>query len=224
MVDIGRGMDVKAKGTKNALCMATFTYDDPSVGSLTGSPEIRIQDATHFEVEYMLPETKSSFNRIKGDGKKRAELLEAGWVRLPSGSGKSRAMSEKEVREWPRNFPVEMFSHYTEGADSWGPLFDAWQRGVGGYEAVFEEQTFRQGDSTASHYRVYAKTTEGSPTTVEVLIDKEFLRPLTIKVDGTLKDGRKYNMYWTGKWKTGGKYDASVFVIPATVPRPSKAS
>ncbi len=224
IVDVGKGMDAKANETKNALCQAAFTYDDPSVGMLTGKPEIRIQDAAHFEVEYMMPDTKGSLNRIKGDGKKRAELLEAGWVSLPSGSKNVRAMTEQEVAEWPRRFPVEMFSHYTEGADSWGPLFDAWRRGVGGYKAVFEEQTFTQGKSTASHFRVYAKTTKGSPTTVEVIVDKEFLRPLTIKVDGTLKDGRKYNMYWTGKWKTGGKYDPSAFIIPPTVPRTAKAS
>lgn len=78
MVDLGQKMDVRARTTTNALCRALFTYDDPSVGALTGKPEIRIQDDKHFEVEYMLPETKGTFNRIKGDGERRAILLDEG--------------------------------------------------------------------------------------------------------------------------------------------------
>jgi hypothetical protein len=161
---------------------------------------------------------------VRGDGTKRAELREAGWTEISASKAPTRTMTEKEVVEWPRRFPVEMFSQYTEGTDAWGPLFEAWSKGVGGYKAVFEEQTFKQDDSTASHYRVFAETKKGSPTTIEVIIDKQHLRPLTVKVNGTLKDGRKYDMYWTGSWFTGGKYDEGVFDIPKTVAKAAKAS
>lgn len=224
LIDLGRRMDEKARATKNALCEGKLTYDDPSIGALTGSPQIRIQDARTFEIEYMLPETKSAFNRIKGDGSKRAVLEGKGWVQLTAFSKSPKALSEKEVLEFPRRFPVDMFAHYTKSADVWAPLFEAWNKGVGGYKAVFEEQKFRKGDKTAAHYRVYAKTTEGSPTTIEVIVDKQHLRPLTIKVEGTNEDGEKYNMFWTGQWKTGGTYDEGVFSIPQPAPRTAKAS
>jgi hypothetical protein len=223
MVDLGDRMDAKVRETKNSLCRAVLTYDDPTVGSLTGRPEIKIQDERHFELQYMLPETKSEFNRIRGDGERRAQLGKDGWQNLASFSSRAPGMTDKDVLEWPRKFPLEMFSYYKEGSDAWGPLFRAWANGVGGYKAVVEEQTFRQGDRQAAHYRVYAHS-EVRKTTVEVIVDKTHLRPLTIKVEGTLPSGEKYNMYWSGDWQTGGKYDAGVFDLPKPGSKVTKAT
>jgi hypothetical protein len=117
-----------------------------------------------------------------------------------------------------------MFAHYTESKEVWSSLFDAWSRGVGGYKASFEEQEFKKDGRTASHYRIVASTKKGSPTTVEVIVDKEHLRPLTVRVEGTLEDGRTYNIFWTGLWKTGGKYDPAVFAFPEPKPRSAQAS
>jgi hypothetical protein len=224
MLTVGALMDERARETRNSLCRAVFTYDDPRDGKLTGKPEVRIQDKDHFEVEFMLPETKHAYNRIKGDGQRTAQLQESGWTLITKSSTPKRVLTEKEVAEWPRRFPVEMFSYLTEGVDAWGPLFEAWSKGVGGYTAVFEEQTFKQGDSEAAHYRVYAETKKDGGTTIEVIIDKEALRPLTVKVNGTMKDGREYDMYWTGSWFAGGKYDEGAFDLPPTVARSAKAS
>jgi hypothetical protein len=224
MVDLGDRMDDKVRATKNSLCRAVLTYDDPTIGSLTGKPEIKIQDDTHFEVQYMLPETNHEFNRFRGDGKRRAELVESGWKNLAPFSSKQTKLTEKDVIEWPRKFPLEMFSFYKEGSDAWGPLFRAWANGVGGYKAVVEEQTFRQGDKQASHYRVYAHTEERGGTTLEVIVDKVHLRPLTIKFDGILATGEKYNMYWSGDWQTGGKYDEGVFNLPKPGAKVAKAT
>jgi hypothetical protein len=201
-----------------------LTYDDPTVGSLTGRPEIKIQDDRHFELQYMLPETKSEFNRIRADGERRAQLGEDGWQSLASFSSDAPAMTDMDVLEWPRKFPLEMFSYYKEGSDAWGPLFRAWANGVGGYKAVVEEQTFKQGDKKATHYRVYAHSEESGKTTIEVIVDKVHLRPLTIKVDGTLASGERYNMYWSGDWQTGGKYDEGVFNLPKPGAKVAKAT
>lgn len=224
LLTVGARMDAKARETKDSLCRAVFTYDDPVDGKLTGKPQIRIQDKDHFEVEYMLPETRQAYNRIKSDGTRTARLVDAGWTEVSRSGAAKRSMTEKEVLEWPRKFPLEMFSVLTEGADAWGPLFEAWSKGVGGYKAVFEEQTFKQGDSSASHYRVFAETKVGRPTTIEVIIDKQHLRPLTIKVNGTRADGKKYDMYWTGSWFAGGKYDEGAFDLPPTLAKSAKAS
>ena len=221
LVSLGDAMDDKMASTKNALCEGVFSYDDPSVGTLNSTPQIRIQDSSHFELEYSLPETTSNLNRVRGDGARRARLNADGWQDLPKASRSSNTSSAKEVQEWPRRFPVEMFSQLVDGTESWGPLFRAWENGVGGYEAKLEEQTFTQGGSKASHYRVVARTKQGSPTTIELIIDKDHLRPLTIRVNGTLDDGRKYNMYWTGRWKTGGAYRADAFTIPMAQPKAS---
>ena len=225
LVGLGKGMDEAMVPKQPLLCKGSLYYDDPTVGNLRFSPQqIKIQDLRNFDIEYALPETKSAHNRMRANGTRRVMLRDEQWKALPAFSSTHRRLTEGEVKAFPRQFPETMFASLKDNADVWSSLFDAWASGVGGYKAKLEEQSFTEGGKKRSQYRILATTNEGGPTEVEVIVDKEKLRPLTVRVNGTASNGKEYRMMWTGSWLVGGKFDAKDFVIPKVLPSSSQAS
>jgi hypothetical protein len=222
--DLGEQMDEAMVVTEPIFATAEITYDDASVGKMRMDSKVRIADSKTFDIEFTVPETAGSWDRIRGDGTKRAIRKAGVWENLSRFSSSPPAFTEQRLLDWPSEFPEQMFASFIDGTPVWSKLFGAWAKGQGGYKATFEEQSFKRGTETRSHYRVYATTTKGGPTEVEILVDKERLRPLTIRVIGTNDEGKEYRMMWTGKWNVGGTFDEKTFVIPNPLPRAEKAS
>ncbi|MEX2243074.1 MAG: hypothetical protein WD716_04415 [Fimbriimonadaceae bacterium] len=222
--ELGVRMDEAMAVTEPLLATAEIVYDDPSVGKMTMKSKAQIEDTKTFDIEFTSPETAGSWDRIRGDGTKRAIRKAGAWEYLSRFSSSPPAFTEQRLLDWPSEFPEQMFASFIDGTPVWSRLFDAWAKGKGGYKATFEEQTFKRGEESRSHYKVYATTTKGGPTEVEILVDKERLRPLTIRVIGTNAEGKEYKMMWTGKWNVGGTFDAKTFAIPNPLPQTDKAS
>lgn len=193
--------------------------DSDKKDSMRFQTQIKIQDGRTFSIDYALPETKWSWNRLVGDGSWRAVRIDGKWSGLAEFSGRRAAkMARAEVEDWPMKFPEGMFSFYFRGQDAWGPLFKAWQSGVAGYSATVEKNLVRHGTIEREHYRVVAKTEEGNPTEVEVIIDSERMLPLTIRAIQTGPGGGESRIFWTASWAFGGTHEPSDFVIPVAGP------
>lgn len=212
LVALGKKMDKKMRGSRNVRVLAEMSYNDPAVGKLNFKPVIKIQDQRHFEIEFSTPETEGTFSRIRGDGTHRALKLNDEWEPLP---GFGAAVPGVDVGKWPRTFPISMFSLYRDGSDAWGPLFEAWTKGEGGYTVEVKKQSFKVSGGLSRQYLVTAKTEVGGRTEVQIVIDQESLRPVTVRSVGTIRDGRKYVVMWTGRWQAGGKFEPGTFEIPA---------
>jgi hypothetical protein len=224
LVELGASMDEAMVVTEPLLCTGEIVYDDPSVGKMTMKSKARIEDAQTFDIEFTVPETAGSWDRIRGDGTKRAIRKAGLWEPLGRFSSSPPSFTEQRLMEWPSEFPEQMFASFIDGTQVWSKLFGAWAKGQGGYKATFEEQTFKRGEKVRSHYRVLAQTQQGGDTMVEILVDKERLRPLTIRVIGTNAEGKEYKMMWTGQWNVGGTFDEKTFAIPDPLPQAEKAS
>lgn len=219
LVQLGREMDQAMRSGKPMLCQGMIYYTDPSIGKMQFESQARIQDDTHFHIEYVMPETGPSMNRMIGDGQRRVVRKQGKWIELSSFEKSANVDVDKTVSGFPRSFPEEMFAHFRDGSDVWAPLFDGWQRGLGGYKATFEEQKFKRAGQEVIQYRIKATTDKKPVTKIEMIVDKERSLPVTINVTGHLKDGRQYQLMWSAGWKFGGSYDAKVFEIPPPAPK-----
>ncbi|MCH7945912.1 MAG: hypothetical protein IIC73_07875 [Armatimonadetes bacterium] len=222
---LGARIDDALANLEVGLAKAILTFETASEGQpetkdrMHFEPEIKIQDDRTFNITFVLPETKWSFNRLVGDGSRRAVRIEGKWSELPEFSGRrAPKMARGEVEAWPMTFPEGMFSFYFRGQDAWGPLFSAWQNGVAGYSATVERNMVRQGTVQREHYRVVAKTDEGNPTEVEVIIDSARMLPLTIRAIQTGPGGGESRIFWTASWAFGGTHKPKDFVIPVADP------
>jgi hypothetical protein len=216
--DLGTKVDDRLANAQNVMVRATITFDDPSSGKMVYRPEIKIYNARTFDVRYTLPEDKGAQSWVRADGSKRAKNVDAAWTYLDPFSSKAKPLSETDVVTFAKRFPELMFARYTESVDVWGPLFDAWRRGVGGYKATIEEQEFKIGGKMRRVYRVVAETQIGDKSQIEVVIDAEALRPTSVKSRGKNEDGSEYMMMWSGQWMVGGKLDPASFKLPKVLP------
>jgi hypothetical protein len=222
--ELGAKVDERLANAQDVRIEATLTYNDPTVGQMVFKPEIRIKDAKTFDVYYAVPDSKESTIWVRADGKRRAMNMDAAWKELPGTDKPGPRLSAKDVEAFPRRFPELMFGRLTEGRDVWGPLFQAWKDGVAGYDVFFEEQDLKVGGKMRKIYRIVATTEKGLPAEVEVTIDANALRPTSIRSVGTLSNGEKYKILWTGGWQTGGTFDRSKFKLPAKLPQPDQGT
>lgn len=218
MPDLGAAVDERLANAQNVLCRAVLSYDDPDAGKMVYRPEIRIADSKTFDVRYVIPETKGSISWVRADGKSRAINFDAAWKRLPPVGSGSKKLTEKDVVGFPERFPQIMFGKYTDGMDVWGPLFQAWNDGVGGYKSTIEDQAFKVGGESRRVYRVTAKTEQNGGAEIEISIDAKALRPLSVRSKGKRPDGSEYKMLWVAQWLVGGKLDRSTFQLPKDLP------
>lgn len=214
LVQLGQRMDQVLIDGEPMLCRGEIVFSDPSVGDMQFKAEVRVKDDKDFHIEFVMPETGSSMNRMIGDGTRRVVRKNDEWIELQPFTHKDEPDPARVVSLFPRGFPEEMFAHYRDGSNVWSTLFQAWQSGVGGYSTTFEEQTFKAGGKNVTQYRIQAKTKKSPATEIEIMVDKKHSLPLTIRVNGTLEDGRKFQVRWTATWSFGGTYDAKTFEIP----------
>ncbi|MCH8980274.1 MAG: hypothetical protein IH945_13705, partial [Armatimonadetes bacterium] len=229
LADLGRRIDDSLAALEVGLAEAVLTFEtadanDPEQkDQMRFQPQIKIQDGRTFSMTFVLPETKGSYNRLIGDGSRRAVRIDGEWSELPKFSGRrAPKMARAEVEAWPMTFPEGMFSFYFRGRDAWGPLFSAWQNGVAGYSATVEKKIVRQGTIQREHYRVVAKTEEGNPTEIEIIIDPVRMLPLTVRAIQTGPGGEESRIFWTASWAFGGTHEPNDFLIPVAEPESAK--
>ena len=225
LAGLGARIDDALAGLEVVLAEAVLTFEMAEAGKpdkkdgMRFQPQIKIQDDRTFSITFVLPETKGSYNRLVGDGSWRAVRIDGEWSELPKFSGRrAPKMARAEVAAWPMTFPEGMFSFFFRGQDAWGPLFKAWQNGVAGYTATVEKNMVRKGTIQREHYRVLAKTDEGNPTEVEVIIDPVRMLPLTVRAIQTGPEGGESRIFWTASWAFGGTHAPRDFVIPVAEP------
>ncbi len=214
LASLGKSMDMAMRDLERTIIESVTNFDDPEWGSMRATPDVFIEDEHSFRIIYTLPGDVGEDRLLIGDGKRRVERLKSKWTSLNPFSASPSISSKDAVNRWPLEFPSLMFALYNQGADIWGPLLDGWQSGKGGFKATVEEQTFEMEGKKASHFRVLATRGGAEPASVEVIVDKERLLPLTIRVQMTRKGGKELKAMWSGRWKFKGKHDPNSFLIP----------
>lgn len=216
LVSVAKKMDDAMRSLGSTLIQTSTNYDDPEMGSMRAVPDIVIQDDSTFKIICAAPSDRGEDRVLIGDGERRVEKFKSEWNELKPLDKSGTISPQDAVKRWPLEFPILMFSRYRESADIWTPLFKGYESGVGGYKVEIEEGTFQIGGVSRSHYRVVAKRAGDEPIETEIIVDKERMLPLTIRVNTKGKDGKDLNAMWTGRWGFGGKHDPKDFVIPVT--------
>ncbi len=215
---LGTKVDSAMRGLRNQLVQTYTKFQVPGASGGTGEGRggAMIATPTKFRVEFQMPRTRQSTNRLIGDGARRVQCIADQWSALPAFSAPAKAgpLTDAETRAWADEFPKRIFALYQSGSDAWKPILDAWASGKAGYTAKVEHRTRMLQGNLRPYYRVIATTAQGRPTTVEVIFDGTMYVPLTIRVDQKYPNGQSKWTYWTASWSGGGKHDPKSFVIP----------
>lgn len=215
----GERLDQAFNRLDNAyVYVSTQITEQPDGARLDGAAELKFDRDGRFRLEYYLMETRQALNVIVSDGEVVAKQENWEWSSLNRQSRSSAPpMTTAELARWSTEFPREMLRYYSDGTPVWGPLFAAWEQGVGGYSVTITEQpvTIRQGQSSV--YRVVATTDQGRPTRIEMTIESSRMVPHAIRSEVTLPNGKSRVISWVAQWGFGGEHDASNFRIPSGV-------
>lgn len=214
--ELGNMVDSALIEMVNARCDARITFSLP-IGVTDMQVRADIKSADTYNIDFVIPAFFDALDNVAiADGKRRAMLLGTEWEELPAFSSmKSHKMDSDDLDEFVRSFTKEMYAPYLDGEAVWEPLFTALQNGVGGYDSVVERQLAEGRGQQRRLIRVYASTSDGAPTELEIVIDEERMVPVTVRVVQIQEDGFEFKMMWTGVWAfRGGSYEPNTFIVP----------
>lgn len=218
--DLAAKMDDAMRRLSGAMIQTYTIYELPGAtgGVLRGNGTILIDDARNFRIEYYSPTNPTTLLTLVADGTRRGELLgPAGWRSLPAfGAPASPQLTDQQLRDWPDRFERSLFSYFAEGRDAWGPLLGAWAEGRGGYRLTVETKVRGEDLGGTEAIRILASTEQDIPTRIEIIVDGEHYRPVTVRI---LRGpaGAQTKIVWTGAWFFGGEIDRSAFKVPENI-------
>ncbi len=214
LVELGRRMDQAMLGLREVRAAVQANYEVRG-DQLSGRAAWRIRNTDVFHVEYYLPETKGTLNRLVSDGTSRAEYFRNEWRRpVPPPSA---PLSDQAAADWPLQSMRLALGTYLGSPGQWERVFSAWKAGKGGVKATVERRTQTVRGEERTVFRVLATTSTGGATTTEVLIDGKRYLPGSLRFDRTRPDGAKDRLMWSIEWGFGGKHEARDFAVPVNL-------
>ncbi len=183
---------------------------------LKSNPKIKIQDRTHFSIEYTFPEDQGTTNSITADGTERA-LFESGKLKQlpPFGKSETRVkMSRAEIETFARRMPADGFRYFSYGDRPWSALVAGLQDPKNNFDIKMTEMEANPVGEKRPFYRLIAKSKKGTPLDIEFVVDSKRNVPVVFRATSKYPDGKDRRLVWSATWKFGGNFEKDEFKIP----------
>ncbi len=202
-------------GLKNttAEMRVDVTTPEGTAVFMTPSVALRIRDASHYRVDYVVIQKVPFSASLAFDGRSRRVRLDSELTTL-KGTGKIPAAlkvtGDRLVALFDIDFPRLAFQGLTEGVDAWKSVFMGWARGVDGYKPVVEERRMTYQGVKYLNYRILVQRTGPAKaklgvSTFEVVLDGKRFLPVTIRNVRTDAKGGKWSAQWVAAYKFNQK-------------------
>ncbi|MBX3112749.1 MAG: hypothetical protein KF857_12165 [Fimbriimonadaceae bacterium] len=209
--DLGAKTDAGIQQLKNGKGVVVMEYESPK-GKSHGNIDIFVRDKSTYKVEYLLPKTEGTPNRLAGDGKRNMVYEGYVWTK-PTPRKTSGPMSRADVDAWIARFPAEIMSGLQDGAPVWRRLLDALSSDPG-RTTTMEEQEVTVSKVKRPIFRIVSRKKGVEGDSLEIVIDGHRWLPLTVKASFHDENKAPVHMFWTTNWMFGGTFPDSDFVIP----------
>lgn len=174
---------------------------------------LRVKDAMHYRVDYVVVQRIPFSATLVNDGKKRGIRADTKveWkpasYRLPA----TKLKGDLLVGLFEIDFARLAFQGLTENQDAWKDIITGWTRGTNGYKAILEERKMRYQGKDILNYRIRAQRTAAAAkkfgaSTVEVVFDGRRFLPVTIRVVRTDQAGKS----WLAQWQAAYRFNQTI--------------
>lgn len=209
--DLGKKTDDGIHNLKNGKGVVVMQFEGPK-GKLNGNIDIKVRDSSTYMVEYLLPKTEVTPNRLVADGKKKMVYEDRKWVSATP-RDTSKPMTTAELDEFISRYPAEVMSGLVDGAPVWSRLLTALESDQGRATTV-EEQKITVNKIERPIYRIVSRRKGAQDEELEIVIDGHRWLPLTVKASFHDENKAPVRIFWTANWLFGGTFPDSDFTIP----------
>ncbi|MCE9558755.1 MAG: hypothetical protein K8R88_07365 [Armatimonadetes bacterium] len=185
------------------------TRDSEMQGSTKS--EIWIQDASHYKVEFNIPEKPTEANFMMGAGQARGTFINGTW--------KSDDLPDAPAALDDRISHLGSLAFFplVDQKPMWSVLLKQLTAGEQGFRAIVEEKLIPVGTEERIFYRVLAERKGEKPATAEIRVDGKRFLPVTVRLNRALGSKKNQFMQWNAQWSFTRPIDPGTFKVPSTV-------